>query len=363
MTEIRSNPDTIDEVWITELLDEAGVADGSRVTDVEFGGWIGTGQTGANARFRLAWDDPSGRPASLVAKFPSQDPKARTEAFAGATYLKEYLFYTEVAPTIDTRTPVCHFAAFDGAGQDFMLWMEDLSDSEQGDQFEGLDSGRLSLAIEQLVRLHAPRYGEAGLRDCFGPALPVPAPEEIAMGAQMLYGMTLPGFLDRLGDRIEPDIARLAQDFAEKIGAWILAGQDRPSTVIHLDYRADNLLFGTGVDAPPLVVVDWQTSAVGPGGSDLAYLISGSFPDAAERAANEGGFVEEYRNRMAGAGVSVSADDCWLDYRHGSLWGMIITVIATVQAAETERGNDMFIAMAQRHGRQALDLEALSLLG
>lgn len=41
---------------------------------------------------------------------------------------------------------------------------------------------------------------------------------------------------------------------------------------------------------------------------------------------------------------------------------MIITVIATMAAAQTERGDDMLTAMAQRHGRQALDLEALTLV-
>ena len=362
MTDIRSDPERIDEVWMTELLTDAGVADGAKVTDVDFAGWIGTGQTGANGRFHLTWDSPDGRPASIVGKFPSRDDKARGEAFAGGTYAKEYLFYEHVAPTIRTRTPTCHVAAFDPEGQDFMLWLEDLSASDQGDQLEGLDAARLSLALEQLVGLHAPRFGEEGLDACFGPTLPVMAADQAAMGAQMLYSMMLPGFLERLGHRLDPDVAQVAQDFAPLVGNWVLAGQDRPATVIHMDYRADNLLFGTSDDAPPLVVVDWQTCAVGPGGSDVAYLISGSFADATERAAHERDFVEQYREQMVAAGASMTADECWLDYRHGSLWGLVITVIATMQAAETERGNDMLTAMAQRHGRQAIDLEALALL-
>ncbi len=65
---------------------------------------------------------------------------------------------------------------------------------------------------------------------------------------------------------------------------------------------------------------------------------------------------------MAAAGVDQRAEDCWRDYRFGSLWGMIITVVATMLATRTERGDDIFVAMAQRHGRHALDLDALALL-
>ena len=85
-------------------------------------------------------------------------------------------------------------------------------------------------------------------------------------------------------------------------------------------------------------------------------------PDAAARAAVERDLVEDYRRQLNAAGVAYGADECWRDYRIGSLWGVVITVIATVAAAQTERGDDMLTAMAQRHGRQALDLDALSLL-
>ena len=39
-----------------------------------------------------------------------------------------------------------------------------------------------------------------------------------------------------------------------------------------------------------------------------------------------------------------------------------MSVIATILAVETDRGNDMLTVMAARHGRQALDLDAMALL-
>ncbi|MFP5322217.1 MAG: phosphotransferase family protein [Acidimicrobiia bacterium] len=361
MADIRSEPSQVDAPWLTDALEEAGVAGGAKVLDVDYVGDIGTGQTGRNARFRLTWDEPQGRPASLVGKFPSADEHARTTAFAGGTYLKEWLFYRQVRPTVGIRTPECHVARYDGDAQAFVLLMEDLAGCRQGDQLEGLDADRIALALEQAVALHAPRWGDPSLETAFTDGQPAPAPEQVAMMAQAMYGATLPGFLDRLGDRLDPDVAQLAADFAPKVGAWV-TGSDTPPTVIHLDFRADNLLFGESDGAPPLVVCDWQTVSAGPAMSDVAYVISGSFPDPTARAAAEADLVEDYRRRLGAAGVDYDADRAWRDYRLGSLWGMVITVIATVQAAETERGNDMLTAMAQRHGRQALDLDALALL-
>ncbi|MDY7101426.1 MAG: phosphotransferase [Actinomycetota bacterium] len=358
---VCSEPEAIAGPWLTEALEGAGVARGAEVTDVEFLGCIGTGQTGRNARFALTWDEPEGRPATIVGKFPSADPNARQNAFANGNYRKEWLFYDRVAPTVGIRTPQCYVARYDTAAPDFVLLMEDLCDSCQGDQLDGLTPDQIALAVEQAVALHAPRFGDPTLETFLNDGLPELSAEQVGMMAQMLYGATLPGFLERLEDRLDPDIAQLAKDFAPHVARWT-QGTDTPATVIHLDYRADNLLFGTTPDAAPLVVVDWQTLGAGLGHSDIAYLISGSFSDAADRAAQEGDLVEDYRARMAAEGIEQSVDDCWRDYRFGSLWGMVITVIATVAAEQTERGDDMLTAMAQRHGRQALDLDALALL-
>lgn len=362
MPDIRSEPSQVDAPWLTDALEEAGVARGAKVLDVDYVGDIGTGQTGRNARFALTWDDGQDRPATLVGKFPSADQNARASAFGNGTYLKEWLFYSQVKPTVDIRTPECHVARYDDAGQAFVLLMEDLSGCRQGDQLDGLSADQIALAIEQAVALHAPRWGDPSLETFLSNGAPPPTADETAMMAQMMYGATLPGFLDRLGSRLDPDIAELASAFAPEVGAWV-TGTDTPPTVIHLDFRADNFLFGQSPDDPPLVVCDWQTLSAGPAMSDIAYVISGSYPDATDRAGAERDLVEEYRRQLNATGVAYGADDCWRDYRLGSLWGMVITVIATVSAAQTERGDDMLTAMAQRHGRQALDLDALSLLG
>jgi hypothetical protein len=355
--EVRGTPEAVDELWLTDALTEAGVADGAKVDAVEFLGYIGTGQTGRNARFALTWNQPEGRPATVVAKFPSDDPAARAAAFANGTYFREWTFYNDIVHTVRIRTPKVWVARYDAETPDFVLLMEDVAGSVQGDQLAGLTPDQASLAADEAVNLHAPRWGDPTLDAQLGGGL---SDEERAAGATMMYEATMEGFLARLGDRLEDDVVALVRDFAGSFGRWAL-GTETPSTVVHMDYRPDNFLFGQQDGAPPLVVVDWQTVNAGLAMCDLAYMIGGAF-EPEQRAAVERDLVDGYRQRLVAEGIDYGADTCWRDYRVASLWGVAMTVIATMLAEETERGNDMLTAMGRRHGRHALDLDALSLM-
>lgn len=355
--DVRGEPADVDAAWLTDALEQAGVARGARVTDVDLVGLIGTGQTGRNARFSLTWDDPEGRPASVVGKFKSADPAACESAFQTGTYRTEYEFYRDLAPTLGVRSPLCHVARFDEARPDFVLIMEDLSDSRQGDQFAGLTVDEAALAIEQAVGLHAPRWGDPALAS-FGAHRPKGPEAAMMLGA--VYAMMVEPFLERLGPGLDDDVIGLVRALAPKAGQWA-AGTDTPRTAVHLDFRPDNFMFGTTHDAPPLVVVDWQTVTDGNAMMDVAYVVGGSF-DPAVRADVERDLLAEHLAGLRAAGVDYDAETQWRDYRHGALWGVVMTVIATILAAQTERGDGMLTVMGQRHGRHALDLDAMALL-
>lgn len=342
---------------MTEALQVAGVARGAKVVDVAVEAFIGTGQTGRNARLRLTWDDPAGRPPSVVGKFPSADPNARTAAFQNGSYRNEWAFYSELARTVAIRTPACHVARYDHDGAAFVLIMEDLADSRQGDQFAGLSRDQAALAIEQAVGLHAPRWGDATVAD-FSPDRP--QGDQAAMMLGMVYQMMVEPFLERLGSGLDDDEVDLVRRLAPVVPRWA-TGSDTPRTVVHLDFRPDNFMFGVTPDAPPLVVVDWQTVGHGWAMWDLAYLIGGSF-EPAVRAQVERELLADYLDRLSAAGVPYDADTCWRDYRTGALWGVVLSVIATILAAETDRGNEMLTLMAARAARHALDLDSMALL-
>jgi len=359
--EVRGDPHDIDGPWLTEALEAAGVARGAQVLDVAFGGFIGTGQSARSARLHLTWSDPDGRPASLVGKFPSDDETARMFQFMSGTYFKEWIFYDQLADTVDVRSPVCHVARFDSARSDFVLLMEDIAGSSQGDHLDGLTVDQVALAVEESVGLHAPRFGDASLEPVLFQNQPVSSAAEGGAMAQMIYQGTLPNFFDRFGARLDDDVRDLVERLGPKVARWF-EGTDTPSTLVHMDYRSDNFLFGQTPADPPIVVVDYQSLGYGCGATDLAYVIGGSFPDQSLRARVERDLVEDYRTRMAAAGVDLPAEALWRDYRHGSMWGVLMAVLASMSTQTTERGEELFVAMTQGHGRHALDLDALALL-
>ncbi|MFM9038007.1 MAG: phosphotransferase [Actinomycetota bacterium] len=353
--DIRSDPRTIDAAWMSAALSD--IARGATLLDCRFEGFVGTGQTGCNGRFSLDWSDPQGRPTSVMGKFPSLDDTARATGFGGSAYVTEFNFYSRVASTVKVRAPHCHHAALDLAAQQFCLIMEDLSESEQGDQFVGLTIDEAELAIEQAVLMHAPRWGDPTLSEI---AANPSTLEERAAALSMIYSMLLPAFIDRLGARLEDEIVRLISDFAPHVGKWAL-GSGTPLTLSHYDFRPDNFLFARSASAPPLVIVDWQTANQGLGMVDTAYMIAGSFTPERRRDV-EVDLVDAYRERLNAAGITYDRDTCWRDYRFGSLWGLIITVLATSMAARTERGDDLFVTMATQHGHQAIDHDAMTLV-
>jgi hypothetical protein len=75
--------------------------------------------------------------------------------------------------------------------------------------------------------------------------------------------------VDWLGDRHEPVVEALLA---------------LPRTVIHGEFYASNVLVASDAAAPRVAPVDWELAAVGPGATDLAALVSGSWSEE-DRAA------------------------------------------------------------------------------
>ena len=70
MTAGCPDPQEIDARWMTDVMREAGLAGDAVVESVDLEAFIGTGQMGRNARYRLSWSGDVGGPETVVAKFP-----------------------------------------------------------------------------------------------------------------------------------------------------------------------------------------------------------------------------------------------------------------------------------------------------
>jgi hypothetical protein len=355
---IADAPDALTPSWLTSALAASDVADGATVTDVDLTP-VGTGQMCDSVRLRLTYDRPTPAPPTLIAKLPAADPTSRATALALRSYETEVRFYQELAPDLPIRTPHVFHADIDVATASFVLLLEDMAPSQQGDQLAGCSPEQAVVAIDELVKLHAPRWGDPKLdqlewlhRD----------PEQ---GRAFLLGM-LPvfweGFRERYADRLGDDVHEAGNALFASLEAYLLS-DDRPLTVVHGDYRLDNLLFGPSDGGVPIAVVDWQTSAHGPALSDVAYFIGAGLL-AEHRREHERELVLRYHEGLITAGVTgYDWEQCWLDHRRGTWAGLIMAIAASMLVERTERGDDMFMVMAHRHARHALDLDAPALLG
>jgi hypothetical protein len=354
------SPEEVTAAWLDEVLRGSGALRTGRVVGAE-PSVVGTGQMGTSVRFALAYDayDP-GAPRSVVCKLASSNPTSRSTGLSLRTYEVEVRFYREVACTVAIRTPACHYAEIDLATGEFVLVLEDLAPCVQGDQLAGCTVEQAGLAMEELAKLHAPRWNDpvfAGVE-----WLNRNATDEAHAFSEVFLPQLLPGFLERYASRLTPTHVTLAELLMRNIGSFV---RDRPGprAVQHGDYRLDNMLFGTAAGGHPLAVVDWQTVVWGAPAFDASYFL-GAGLRVDDRRRYERDLLRSYHSALVGRGVPGYAwDDLWTDYRRYAFGGFLMAIGASMMVVQTERGDEMFLTMIERHGAQIEDLEASALLG
>lgn len=314
--------------------------------------------------FRVAVDYESAEqagPASVVVKLPSSFEENRAQGVALGMFEAEVKFFRELADQVSVGLPEVMFAEINSGTAEFVIVMEDLSDLNMVEQSEGMSFAQAEAAVSVLAHIHAVWWGRAQAPDLeWIPTMTGPRIEYV----DQLLTQILPVFLEGFAKYLPDDGAELYKRFAGnylKINK-VLAGRS-PWTLVHQDYRVENLLFG-----PPgsgrVVVIDWQGIGRGPGAYDLAYILGGSMSSKLRRA-HEKDLVTTYLERLMGLGVTdYSFDQLWDDYGHAQLMGGLATamVVGGGMDLSNERGVELCATMAARHARAALDHDGLERL-
>lgn len=138
--------------------------------------------------------------------------------------------------------------------------------------------------IDTLAKLHAVDYQAVGLADFGKPA----------------------GYLERQLRRMNQlwELAKFREiPEIEKVGAWLTENlpQQGESSIIHGDYKLDNVILAPGPPARIIAVVDWEMSTLGDPLADLGWILyfwrdpdDGTFGLASSTVTHEEGF---YRRR------------------------------------------------------------------
>ncbi|MFA7249575.1 MAG: phosphotransferase [Dehalococcoidia bacterium] len=274
-------------------------------------------------------------PRALVAKFPADRPGPRATAAFQHWYEREVEFYRTLAAACPLRTPRCYDAAIDPEGG-YVLLLEDLRPRTQGDQVAGCSVEQARTAIEAAAALHTRWWG-------------APPPVSDSM-PETTIGLERAGRVQgalarvwaRLGDRLAlPDsVAAGMPRLVEGYVALLRTMASAPVTVIHGDYRLDNLFFEEAA-APggPLKVtaIDWQFVCRCRGMYDVGYFI-GLDLDPQVRRAHERDLVAAYVEALRRDGVQGYGDaDAWEDYRRALLLGFAVFLIGAAGEQPNER--------------------------
>jgi aminoglycoside/choline kinase family phosphotransferase len=308
-------------------------------------------------RIHLSYSGPTELPSTLIAKFESASESSRQASQLTRTYEIETAFYRTLASRVDVRAPQCFASHYDPDSDEFLLLLEDFAPCYQGDQISGCSPGEARVAVEELARLHGPVWNAHDLesREWLHRNTPEKRLEYCGL-VKMLY----PGFVDRYSNQLS-EVTRAVGDAFIATAEPYFTFVPPHFTVVHGDYRLDNILFMPRPEGLQVGVVDFQTLSLGCGLSDLSYFIgAGLLPD--DRRAHEQDLVRTYVDGISGYNIDLSFDEAWHLYRRFTLSGFIMAVIASMLVKQTERGDAMFLAMAQRHAQQASDLDTLALL-
>ncbi|HTX97876.1 MAG TPA: phosphotransferase [Mycobacterium sp.] len=155
-----------------------------------------------------------------------------------------------------------------------------------------------------------------------------------------------------------PGYDELTRRLAAALPAAVAAAG--PGTLVHGDYRLDNMLFGAAGADRALTVVDWQTVSWGPALTDLSYFL-GCALSTPERREHYDALLRAYHQAL-GPAAPLSLADVTEGVRRQSFFGVMMAIVSSMLVERTERGDRMFMTMLQRHCDHVLDTDALAAL-
>ena len=364
MADFPTSPNELTAGWLTETLRQCGATKDAAVTsfDMQIIG-EGAGFMGQLTKVRLTYDKAEeGAPLSLIGKFPAAFQENRDVAMFFRFYDREVNFYEQIAERVELRTPRCYFSAFKPSNGDYLLLLEDLAPAQVGDQIAGCSAAHVQLAISELAKFQATWWNSPELDKLdWMPGLDA---EWFIQAVEDGYAQAWEPFVEFTKAYLTPELADVGKRYGKSIRQVMnTLGREMPTTIVHGDFRLDNLFFASPQGGAPFCVIDWQISSKGGGIFDVAYLVAGTLPEA-ERKAAERDLVKLYHDTVVAHGVKdYSFEQCWQDYRLSTLLLLGYSVIALGSLDHAnERGVELFTTISKRTFAAITDLKSAELL-
>lgn len=302
--------------------------------------------------FLLRVDDGSGAadgPTEFVAKFAALREESLASARRGGSHERELRCFDELLTQTDVRVPRCHGAFYDPTDATFLLLQEAIATDATVDQIVGLTSSQARLVLTEAARLHARWWDDASLRSADW--LPAIDASQRIHNLTTLASRGWPRLVEVLGDELTDAERRLGVDLPARIASALAELGDLPTTLLHCDLRADNLLFAPEGDR--VTLIDWQGAGLGPPAFDLAYLLTQSLA-VDDRRRHEAALLDFYRDELARAGVDLSVGQICDGYSASLHYGLAVACAIPLVGDPAEPRVKRLAASVARRSIEAL---------
>ena len=358
-TDVPADAASIDAVWLTHALRSAGLLDGGSVRSVRVEPLGGSqGFAGQLRRLRVAYDgSPGFAPASFVVKLHSPNEMTRSLIWRLRAAERETRFYREVSSRAGVPTASIYFAATDGPR--FVLLLEDLSPARAGDPVAGSSPDQLQAAVACVAGMHARWWDSEDLSSLHW----IPSFEDLTAIRHAISREAWPQFLDRYRGRLPREFDRAGPLIMDGLDGVREALSQVPATLLHGDFRPDNVMFADAGAGAPVALVDWQVMLRGPAVADVAYyLMSAVTRDSRRR--REMDVLREYQEALMAADVAeYPIERCVRDYRLAMADVLSrIAVLTTRVVPESAAGWVAFDTLAERVAGAVIDLDCAAAL-
>jgi hypothetical protein len=344
-------PTSIDDVTASWLAEVTGL-DVQSIDVKQIGAGIGV----SSALYRVALTGTD-CPATVVVKLPALDEAAVFTSTILRMYIREVAFFNELAAESPVRVPQGYYAAVDPETSQFVAVMEDLGGLRIVDQIAGMTAADAERAVDGLAAWHATWWGTGDELAARGLTVSLADP---------IYPAILPMVFDEGWQKVTgamelvPAIKKVGPGWTAAMPGLLADLSSGPNTMLHGDYRADNLLFDTD---DSVVLLDFQLIGSGVAAYDLAYMITQSLT-ADDAATHERALFDRWHDGLRSRGVS--EDDlsrAWEDYRKAALFCLVYPIVASRGMDLTdERERALIEKMNDGFARAVDDLQLAELL-
>ena len=355
---IPDTPNDITPQWLTKALCSIDTSLNVVVTSLCIEPIAELTCAGQLARLHISFSQPqSTLPNRLVVKLhaPDEPMRAKTRPFTPDQH--EILFYQQLASEIPLCIPQCYYSAMNVPDEKYVRILEDLAPAKAGDQIRGSTVKETALALRAIAGFHAYWWKNEKLEEFDWLTNSSTDSDSANRWVLGQYRKAFPTFVDKTGNLLTDAVKTFGEQLPERLIGNSQHGKSL-RTLVHGDFRLENVFFGTSLGEPGFAVIDWQDISHGEGVWDVAWFIGGCLQVTSERQVEERQLLKIYHETLKTNGVSgYTFDTCWEDYRLAisRYFVQAVLMVASLNP-ENDQENRLARAVAERFIAAITDL-------